>query len=90
MQLQIEEDRRNDKVIAPDVETWVRRVGNILVEDVEAQKKCLEIEGWGPRYYLSRKAKKKSLEIDGLLREAAQFPTKTSYSRPNRNWIFIQ
>ena len=82
LELLIEENRRNNKITPPGVTTWVTKVGNILVEDVEAQKKCLEIEGWGPRYYLSRKAKKKSLKIEELLREADKFPTKASYSFP--------
>ena len=82
LELLIEENRRNNKITPPGVTTWVTKVGNILVEDVEAQKKCLEIEGWGPRYYLSRKAKKKSLKIEELLREAADFPKKESYSFP--------
>ena len=82
LELLIEENRRNNKLTPPGVTRWVTKVGNILDEDVEAQKKCLEIEGWGPRYYLSRKAKKKSLKIEELLREATEFPTKASYSFP--------
>nr|POE95344.1 hypothetical protein CFP56_42847 [Quercus suber] len=51
----------------------VVKVRNILDEDVEANK--MSLDGWCPRYSLSRKAKKKTLEIDRLLNDAAQFVT---------------
>ena len=79
--LHIEEDKGNGKVIAPGVDNWLEDAENILLKEDEAPKKCLEIEGWGPDYYLSRKAKTKSMKIKELLEEAAKFPTKTSYSR---------
>ncbi|XP_050242395.1 probable disease resistance protein At4g27220 [Quercus robur] len=79
--LQKEEDKRNGKVMAPDVDNWLRDAENILLKEDKAPKKCLEIEGWGPDYYLSRKAKKKTLQIDKLLSEAASYFTQMSYSR---------
>ena len=59
------------------VETWIEKVRNILDEDVEAKK--MSLGGWRPRHSLSMKAKKKTLEIDVLLRDANQFVTKMSY-----------
>ena len=79
--LQKEEDKRNGKVMAPHVDNWLRDAENILLKEDEARKKCLEIEGWGPDYYLSRKAKKKTLQIDKLLSDAASYCTQMSYSR---------
>ena len=74
----IEEVRDN-----PDqdvVEKWIEKVRNILDEDVEANK--MSLGGWCPSYSLSRKAKKKTLEIEGLLSDANQFVTKMSYIPP--------
>ncbi|KAK4581016.1 hypothetical protein RGQ29_024613 [Quercus rubra] len=62
------------------VETWIEKVRNILDEDVEANK--MSLGGWCPSYSLSRKAKKKTLEIDGLLSDAAPFVTRVSYPPP--------
>ncbi|KAM3690838.1 hypothetical protein ACJW31_09G149800 [Castanea mollissima] len=80
VQLEIGAANRNGQVIAPEVGTWIEKVRNILDEDVEANK--ISWDGWGPRYYLSRKAKKKTLEIDGLLSDAAPFVTRVSYPPP--------
>ena len=91
VQLEIGERKRNGHVIAPEVKTWVEKVDNInedlqrfLDEDVNANKMCLD--GWFPnpksRYSLSRNAKKKTLEIDELLSDAAQFVTRVSYLPP--------
>ena len=89
MQLEIDEAERNGEVMAPEVERWVQKVDNIseglqgfLEEDVKANTMCLD--GWCPnlksRYSLSRKAKKKTLEIDGLLKDG-QF-ARVSYRPP--------
>ncbi|KAM3703298.1 hypothetical protein ACJW31_04G085600 [Castanea mollissima] len=89
VQLGIDEAERNGEVMAPEVERWVQKVDNIseglqgfLEEDVKANTMCLD--GWCPnlksRYSLSRKAKKKTLEIDGLLKDG-QFP-RMSYRPP--------
>nr|XP_023928386.1 uncharacterized protein LOC112039719 [Quercus suber] len=67
VQLEIGAAERNRQEIAPEVKTWIKKVHNILDEDVEANKMCLD--GWCPRYSLSRKAMKKTLEIDGLLND---------------------
>ncbi|KAM3690833.1 hypothetical protein ACJW30_09G150600 [Castanea mollissima] len=80
VQLEIGAANRNGQVIAPEVGTWIEKVRNILDEDVEANK--ISLDGWCPRYYLSRNAKKKTLEIDGLLSEAAPFVTRVSYPPP--------
>nr|POE54642.1 putative disease resistance protein [Quercus suber] len=80
LQLEIGAVKRNGQVIAPEVERWVEKARNILDEDAEANKKGLD--GWCPRYSLSRKAKKKTLEIGGLLSDAAPFVTKVSYPPP--------
>ncbi|XP_075638775.1 disease resistance protein At4g27190-like [Castanea sativa] len=77
VQLEIGAANRNGQVIAPEVGTWIEKVRNILDEDVEANK--ISLDGWCPRYYLSRNAKKKTLEIDGLLSEAAPFAPRVSY-----------
>ncbi|XP_050242390.1 probable disease resistance protein At1g61310 [Quercus robur] len=89
VQLEIDAARRNGVVIASKVESRVEKVDNIseglqrfLEEDVKADVMCLN--GWCPNlkscYFLSRKAKKKTLEIDGLLRDG-QFD-KVSYPPP--------
>ncbi|XP_050255645.1 disease resistance protein RPS2-like isoform X2 [Quercus robur] len=89
MQLEIDEAERKGEVMAPEVERWVQNVDNIseglqgfLEEDVKANTMCLD--GWCPnlklRYSLSRKAKKKTLEIDGLLKDG-QF-ARVSYRPP--------
>ena len=89
VQLGIDEAERNGEVMAPEVERWVQKVDNIseglqgfLEEDVKANTMCLD--GWCPnlksRYSLSRKAKKKTLEIDGLLKDG-QF-ARVSYRPP--------
>ena len=67
VQLKIDAVKRNGQVILPVVERWVEKARNILDEDAEANKKGLD--GWCPRYSLSRKAKKKTLEIDVLLND---------------------
>ncbi|XP_030928032.1 probable disease resistance protein At4g27220 [Quercus lobata] len=67
VQLKIDAAKRNGQVILPVVERWVEKARNILDEDAEANKKGLD--GWCPRYSLSRKAKKKTLEIDVLLND---------------------
>ncbi|XP_030924595.1 disease resistance protein At4g27190-like [Quercus lobata] len=67
VQLKIDAAKRNGQVILPVVERWVEKARNILDEDAEANKKGLD--GWRPRYSLSRKAKKKTLEIDVLLND---------------------
>ncbi|KAL4633290.1 hypothetical protein ACB092_04G112700 [Castanea dentata] len=89
VQLEIGEAERNGEVMIPGVERWVQKVDNIseglqrfLEEDVKANMMCLD--GWCPnlksRYSLSRKAKKKTLEIDGLLKDG-QF-ARMSYRPP--------
>ena len=89
VQLEIDAAKQNGEVIASEVESWVEKVGNIseglqrfLEEDVKANAMCLN--GWCPnlksRYFLSKQAKKKTLEIDGLLRDG-QFD-KVSYPPP--------
>ncbi|XP_075636902.1 putative disease resistance protein At4g27220 [Castanea sativa] len=80
VQLEIGAAKRNGQVIAPEVETWIEKVRNIIDEDVEVNK--MSLDGWCPCYSLSRKAKKKTLEIDGLLSDAAPFVTKVSYPPP--------
>ncbi|KAF3947182.1 hypothetical protein CMV_026652 [Castanea mollissima] len=82
VQLEIGAANRNGQVIAPEVGTWIEKVRNILDEDVEANK--ISLDGWCPRYYLSRNAKKKTLEIDGLLSDAAPFVTRVSFPPPLR------
>ncbi|KAK4544153.1 hypothetical protein RGQ29_033016 [Quercus rubra] len=67
VQLKIDAAKRNGQVILPVVERWVEKARNILDEDAETNKKGLD--GWCPRYSLSRKAKKKTLEIDVLLND---------------------
>uniref|UniRef100_A0A7N2M456 NB-ARC domain-containing protein n=1 Tax=Quercus lobata TaxID=97700 RepID=A0A7N2M456_QUELO len=89
VQIEIDAAKQNGEVIAPEIESWVEKVDNIseglqrfLEEDVKVNVMCLD--GWCPnlksRYFLSRKAKKKTLEIDGLLRDG-QFD-KVSYPPP--------
>ncbi|KAL4607484.1 hypothetical protein ACB092_09G177600 [Castanea dentata] len=89
VQLEIDAAKQNREVIVSEVESWVETVDNIseglqrfLEEDVKANAMCLN--GWCPnlksRYFLSRQAKKKTLEIDGLLRDG-QFD-KVSYPPP--------
>ncbi|KAM3738744.1 hypothetical protein ACB098_09G153300 [Castanea mollissima] len=79
VQLKIDAAERNGQVILPVVERWVEKVCNILNEDAEANKKGLD--GWCPRYSLSRKAKKKTLEIDELLNDG-QFSEVSSPPPP--------
>nr|POE95341.1 putative disease resistance protein [Quercus suber] len=78
VQLEIDAAKQNGEVIASEVESWVEKVDNIseglqrfLEEDVKENVMCLN--GWCPNlkshYFLSRQAKKKTLEIDGLLRD---------------------
>ncbi|KAK4581001.1 hypothetical protein RGQ29_024601 [Quercus rubra] len=80
VQLEIGAAERNGQVIVPEVGTWIEKVRNILDEDVEANK--MSLGGWCPSYSLSRKAKKKTLEIEGLLSDAAPFVTRVSYPPP--------
>ncbi|KAK4581004.1 hypothetical protein RGQ29_024604 [Quercus rubra] len=81
--LEICEAESNGQVIDPEVNTWVRRVDNLL-EDAAAN--VMSLVGRFPntksRYSLSRKAKKKTLEIGGLLSDAALFVTRVSYNPP--------
>ena len=42
VQLEIGAAERNGQVIAPEVETWIEKVRNILDEDVEANKMSLD------------------------------------------------
>ncbi|KAK9986986.1 hypothetical protein SO802_031937 [Lithocarpus litseifolius] len=79
VQLKIDAAKRNGQVILPVVEWWVEKVRNILHEDAEANKKGLN--GWCPRYSLSRKAEKKTLEIDVLLKDG-QFSEVSSSPPP--------
>ncbi|XP_030926900.1 probable disease resistance protein At4g27220 [Quercus lobata] len=79
VQLKIDAAKRNGQVILPVVERWVEKARNILDEDAEANKKGLD--GWCPRYSLSRKAKKKTLEIDVLL-NVGQFSEVSSPPPP--------
>ncbi|XP_075637695.1 putative disease resistance protein At4g27220 [Castanea sativa] len=79
VQLKIDAAERNGQVILPMVKRWVEKVRNILNEDAEANKKGLD--GWCPRYSLSRKAKKKTLEIDELLNDG-QFSEVSSPPPP--------
>uniref|UniRef100_A0A2N9F195 NB-ARC domain-containing protein n=1 Tax=Fagus sylvatica TaxID=28930 RepID=A0A2N9F195_FAGSY len=86
LQLEIDVAKRNAEDIAPEVEGWVQKVDNIsqglqrfIDEDVKATKMCLNLKS---HYSLSRKAKKKTLEIDGLLRDAQPFVIKVSYAPP--------
>ncbi|KAK4581011.1 hypothetical protein RGQ29_024610 [Quercus rubra] len=67
VQLKIDAAKRNGQVILPEVKRWVEKAHNILDEDAEANKKGLG--GWRRRYSLSRKAKKKTLEIEVLLND---------------------
>ena len=92
VQLEIDAAKQNGEVIASEVESWVEKVDNIseglqrfLEEDVKANVMCLN--GWFPnlnsRYFLSRQTKKKTLEIDGLLRDG-QFDKVSYPSSPPR------
>jgi Leucine-rich repeat (LRR) protein len=82
LQLLIDAEKRNGLEILPEVERWVQKVDNISQGlqrfiDIE-DRMCLNLKS---RYSLSKKAKKKTLEIDGLLKEAEQtFFNKVSYS----------
>jgi hypothetical protein len=79
--LEIDAETGNDQVIAPEVEQWVGNISQGLQRFIDIEDKmCLDLKS---RYSLSRKAKKKTLEIDGLLKEAEQpFFNKVSYSPP--------
>ena len=87
VQLKICEAKQNEEAIAPKFESWTEKVDNIsqglqifLEQDVKEN-----IVGLCPnlntRYSLSRKAKKKALKIDGVLRDG-QF-AKVSYPPPH-------
>jgi disease resistance protein RPS2 len=82
LQLEIDAAKRNGLEILPEVNTWIEKVDKISQGlqrfiDIE-DKMCLNLKS---RYSLSKKAKKKTLEIDGLLKEAEQtFFNKVSYS----------
>ena len=79
VQLEIDAAKRKGEIVATEVQSWVEKVDNIseelqrfLEEDVKANKMCLD--GWCPHlklrsYSLSRNAKKKTLEVDGLLKD---------------------
>ncbi|GMY19453.1 disease resistance protein RPS2-like isoform X2 [Fagus crenata] len=76
--LEIDAETRNVQVIAPEVEQWVGNISQGLQKFIDEDKMCLGLKS---RYSLSRKAKKKTLEIDGLLEEAEQTSfNKVSYS----------
>ena len=80
--LEIDAEKRNDQVIASEVERWVQKVDNIskgLQSFIDEDMMCLDLKS---RYSLSRKAKKMTLEIDGLLKEAEPFLTEMAYSPP--------
>uniref|UniRef100_A0A2N9GRD6 Uncharacterized protein n=1 Tax=Fagus sylvatica TaxID=28930 RepID=A0A2N9GRD6_FAGSY len=78
--LEIDAETGNDQVIAPEVEQWVGNISQGLQRFIDIEDKmCLDLKS---RYSLSRKAKKKTLEIDGLLKEAEPFFNKVSYSPP--------
>ncbi|GMY19457.1 putative disease resistance protein [Fagus crenata] len=80
--LEIDAETRNDQVITSEVERWAQKVDNIskgLQSFIDEDKMCLDLKS---RYSLSRKAKKKTLEIDGLLKEAEPFVTEMAYSLP--------
>ena len=86
VQLKIGEAKQNEEAIAPEVKSWIEKVDNIseglqifLEQDVKADTMGL-CPNLNTRYSLSRKAKKKALEIDGVLRDG-QF-TKVSYPPP--------
>uniref|UniRef100_A0A2N9GRM5 Uncharacterized protein n=1 Tax=Fagus sylvatica TaxID=28930 RepID=A0A2N9GRM5_FAGSY len=76
--LEIDAETGNDQVIAPEVEQWVGNISQGLQRFIDIEDKmCLNLKS---RYSLSKKAKKKTLEIDGLLKEAEQtFFNKVSY-----------
>jgi hypothetical protein len=82
LQLLIDAEKRNGLEILPEVNTWIEKVDKISQDrqrfiDIE-DKMFLNLKS---RYSLSKKAKKKTLEIDGLLKEAEQtFFNKVSYS----------
>ncbi|KAM7505427.1 hypothetical protein LguiB_004331 [Lonicera macranthoides] len=88
VQLSVDRANKNLEVIAPNVEVWLTKVGEIekkmseVVEGTEKVKKgCLN--GWCPnlkqRYLLSRKAVKQTLEIVKLQEEGAGY-TQLSYT----------
>ncbi|KAA8538883.1 hypothetical protein F0562_025575 [Nyssa sinensis] len=70
---------RNLEVILPNVRSWLTSVNGVVVtceeffnDDVKANQRCFV--GWScpdlkSRYQVSRKAKKKMLDVDKLLRE---------------------
>jgi hypothetical protein len=65
---EIDAEKRKDQVIALEVEQWVQMVDNIsqgLQRFIDEDKMCLDLKS---RYSLSRKAKKKTLAIEKLLR----------------------
>uniref|UniRef100_A0A2N9HGB4 NB-ARC domain-containing protein n=1 Tax=Fagus sylvatica TaxID=28930 RepID=A0A2N9HGB4_FAGSY len=67
---EIDAEKRKDLVIALEVEQWVQMVDNIsqgLQRFIDEDKMCLDLKS---RYSLSRKAKKKTLAIEKLLRDA--------------------
>uniref|UniRef100_A0A2N9GMV8 AAA+ ATPase domain-containing protein n=1 Tax=Fagus sylvatica TaxID=28930 RepID=A0A2N9GMV8_FAGSY len=87
--LEIDAETRNDQVIASAIERWVQMVDNIregLQSFIDEDKMCLNLKS---RYSLSRKAKKKTLEIDGLLKEAEQPSFNKALRGDNINMISI-
>ena len=75
VQLKIGEAKQNEEAIALEVESWIEKVDNIsqglqifLEQDVKVNTMGL-CPNLNTRYSLSRKAKKKALEIDGVLRD---------------------
>ncbi|XP_065626263.1 probable disease resistance protein At1g61190 [Quercus suber] len=86
VQSKIGEAKQNEEAIAPEVESWMEKFDNIsqglqifLEQDVKENTMGL-CPNLKTRYSLSRKAKKKALEIDGVLRDG-QF-AKISYPSP--------
>ncbi|KAF7139348.1 hypothetical protein RHSIM_Rhsim07G0168300 [Rhododendron simsii] len=94
VELLVDNAKRKGQLIGPDVEGWMSRVGGlsseascILEQDEAAEakkKRCLNGWWWCPtlesRYSLSRKAKKKVVEV-AKLREDGNF-TQVSYLMP--------
>ncbi|XP_030924603.1 probable disease resistance protein At4g27220 [Quercus lobata] len=93
VQLKIGEAKQNEEAIALEVESWIEKVDNIsqglqifLEQDVKANTMGL-CPNLNTRYSLSRKAKKKALEIDGVLRDG-QFAEVVETSSKNGFKVF--
>ncbi|KAG5555908.1 hypothetical protein RHGRI_006531 [Rhododendron griersonianum] len=90
VQLRVDEDLRNVRIIAPEVENWLKivdevtpEVKGIIQDKAKVKEGCLY--GWGPnlklRYSLSRKAVKKTKVVVDLQADEVAY-TKPPYS-PN-------